>query len=56
MNRVELARIQLDCDHDWEYFDEDVYKQCTYPECQLERVMDHDDISRNDPTYEDDFR
>jgi len=47
---------QSECDHDWEYFDEERFKQCTYPECQIERLMDADDYSRNDPTYEDDHR
>jgi hypothetical protein len=50
------TEIQKECDHDWEYFDNEFYKQCTYPECQLEKEMNADDVARNDPTYESDFR
>ncbi|MBL4664291.1 MAG: hypothetical protein JKY22_12240 [Flavobacteriaceae bacterium] len=32
-----------DCDHDWEMFEEDGYKQCTYPDCQIEQTLDAQD-------------
>jgi len=34
---------QAECDHDWEVFESEGVKQCTYPECQLERKLDSQD-------------
>ncbi len=38
-----LEQVQKDCDHDWEVFKKEDYKQCTYTECQLKRPLDEDD-------------
>lgn len=32
-----------ECDHDWEIFEDEGYKQCTYPECQIEQDLDSQD-------------
>ena len=38
-----MNKTQQTCDHDWEIFESDGYKQCTYPECQLEQALDAQD-------------
>lgn len=39
----ELEDVQKQCDHDWEFFENEGYKQCTCPECQKEQEMTEDD-------------
>lgn len=48
-----MNKIQSECDHDWEIFESDRVKQCTYPECQLERELTHQDYEDLNLTSQD---
>lgn len=40
---IDKIVIQKACDHDWEIFESEGIKQCTYLECQLEKELDAQD-------------
>ena len=46
-----MNKIQIACDHDFEMFESEGYKQCTYPECQLELDMDAQDYEAIEITH-----
>lgn len=50
-----MNAVQACCDHDWEIYEAEGYKVCTYPECQLEQELtseDFDDMAREQESFE----
>ena len=50
-----MNAVQACCDHDWEIYEAEGYKVCTYPECHLEQYLtasDYEDIRNDEQDFE----